>query len=151
MASLCRLIVIGCLSMAACAEAQVGGSPRGVVLPSPQLIHCRSVECSQLWNKNGGPAGYPAQVLTDIVNGEVVGLTAVYDQSVSIEELRSAIDTLYPKAAVHGLPGLWRVEPEQLVISLSGWKDGTKRVIYLKIVGKGDSLVPAAHINEPPK
>jgi hypothetical protein len=128
MASLCRLIAIGCLLVAFCADAQIGGTPSAIVLPSPRLIHCRSVECSQLWNKNGGPAAYPAQVLTDVVNGEVVGLTAVYDKSVSIKELGSAIDTLYPKAAIHGLQGLWRVEAEQLAIQLSERKDGTKQL-----------------------
>lgn len=151
MANWFRLIAVGCLMVASHADAQVGGSPRGVVLPSPQLIHCRSVDCSQLWNRNGEPAAYPAQVLTDVVNGEVVGLTAVYDKSVSIEDLRSAIDTLYPNAAVHGLPGLWRVEPEQLAIQLSDWKDGTKRVIYLKIARRASDLVPSAHINTPAK
>jgi hypothetical protein len=153
MASLCRLIAIGCLLVGFCADAQVGGSRRGVVLPSPQLIHCHSVECSHLWNKDGGPADYPAQVLTDVVNGEVVGLTAVYDKSVSVKELQSAIDMLYPKAAIHGLPGLWRVEAEQLVIQLSDRNDGTKQLIYLKILKKGtnSSLVPSAHITDPTK
>jgi hypothetical protein len=56
-----------------------------------------------LWKKpRGDAAAYPAQVLTDVVHGEVVGLTAVYDKSVSIEELRSAIDELYPKDAIDG-------------------------------------------------
>jgi hypothetical protein len=82
------------------------------------------------------------------VNGEVVGVTAVYDKSVSIEELRSAINTLYPKAAIHGLAGLWRIEAEQLVVQLSDRRDGTKQLIYLKIVkpGGASSLVPSAHI-----
>ena len=149
MASLFRLIAVACLSVTFCASAQVGGSPREVVLPSPQLIHCRSVQCSQLWNKNGGPGTYPAQVLTDVVNGEVVGLTAVYDKSVSVEELRSAIDKLYPNAAIHGLSDLWRVESDQLVIRLFDRKDGTKLLIYLKIVRGADSLVPSAHITNP--
>lgn len=152
MTSLCRLIAIGCLLVALCANAQVGGSLRAVVLPSPQLIHCRSVECSELWERNGGPADYPAQVLTDIVNGEVVGLTALYGKSVSIEELRSAIHTLYPNAEViDGPPWVWRVKPEQLVIQLSERKDGTKQLIYLKIARGYSSLVPSAHINGPTK
>lgn len=149
MASLFRLITSGCLLVAFCA-AQVVGSPSGVVLPSPQLIHCRSVQCSHLWNGDGRPAAYPAQVLTDVVNGEVVGLTAIYDKSISIEELRSAIDTLYPKAE-RLPPGLWRVKAEQLVIQLYERKDGTKQLIYLKIASSYDSLVPSAHINKLPK
>ena len=153
MASLCRLIAIGCLLAASYADAQVGGSPRAVVLPSPQLIHCHSVECSHLWNKNGRPASYPAQVLTDVVNGEVVGLTAVYDKSVSIEELRSAINTLYPNTEViHGPVWVWRVAAEKLAIQLSDRKDGTKQLIYLKFVKRGDhDLVPSAHIMDSAK
>lgn len=150
MASLFRLITGGCLLVAFCA-AQVVGSPSGVVLPSPQLIHCRSVQCSHLWNGDGRPAAYPAQVLTDVVNGEVVGLTAIYDKSVSVKELRSAINALYPNAAAHGLPDMWRVEPEQLAIQLSDWKDGTKWVVYLKFARNPNSLVPSAHINKLPK
>jgi hypothetical protein len=78
--------------------------------------------------------------------GEVVGLTAVYDKSVSVEELRSAIDKLYPKAAIQDLPGLWRVEAEQLAIQLSARKDGAKQLVYLKFTRRPDSLVPSAHI-----
>ncbi len=151
-ASLCRIIAIGCLLVGFCAGAQVGGSRRGVVLPSPQLIHCRSAECSQLWKKApGDAAAYPAQVLTDVVHGEVVGLTAVYDKSVPVEELRSAIDELYAKDAIDG--SMWRVEAEQLEIQLCEWNDGTKWLIYLKLVKNGDtsSLVPSAHIFDPTK
>jgi hypothetical protein len=157
MASLCRLTAIGCLLVVLCADAQVASSPRGVVLPSPRLIHCRSAECSQLWKKDSGDtASYPAQVLTDVVNGEVVGVTAVYDKSVSIEELRSAIETLYPNPehAIHGPRGSsWRLEAEQLVIQLYGRKDGTILLIYLKVVkaGGASSLVPSAHLIDPTK
>ena len=143
-----RSIAIGCLLIASRANAQGGGSQRVVVLPNPQLIHCRSAECSKLWTKASGDAtAYPAQVLTDVVHGEVVGLTAVYDKSVSTEELRAAINALYPnpKDAMYRL--LWRVEADQLVIQLSGRKDGTKQLIYLKIDRSGDSHVPSAHIN----
>ncbi len=150
MTSLCRLIAVGCSLASFCADAQVGGSPREIVLPSPQLIHCRWVECSQLWKKDSGDtAAYPAQVLTDFVDGEVVGLTAVYDKSVSALEIQSAIDKLYGKwkVPVHGdILRLWRVEPEQLAIQLADQKGGTKQVIYLKF-GIDSSLVPSAHID----
>jgi hypothetical protein len=79
--------------------AKTGDSTRKIALPNPQLIHCRSVQCSQLWNQDSNDGGtvYPAQVLTDIVNGEVVGLTAVYDKSVSTQKLRTTIDSRYTK------------------------------------------------------
>lgn len=147
MSSAYRVIaVIGYLLASLCAGAQVGDSTRKIVLPNPQLIHCRSAECSQLWKQDSGDGGvvYPAQVLTDLVNGEVVGLTAVYDKSVSKKELSAAINTLYQKWALQG-DGLWRVEPERIVIALSESSDGAKEVIYLKLKPDG-SLVPSAHI-----
>lgn len=136
-------------------HAQAVGGTRKIVLPNPQLIHCRSAECSQLWKQDSGDGGavYPAQVRTDFVNGEVVGLTAVYDKSVSTQELRGAIDTLYAKWKV-ALDGsslfLWRVEPKQLVVQLTDRDDGTKLVIYLKI-GTYGSHVPSAHIDPSPQ
>ncbi len=142
------IAAIGCLLASLCASAQVGDHTRKIVLPNAQLIHCRSAECSQLWKQDSGDGGvvYPAQVFTDLVKGEVVGLTAVYDKSISQQEIRTAIDTLYPKAAYRDLPGMWRVESEQLLIQLSGRTDGTKQLIYLKIGKSLDDFVPSAHI-----
>jgi hypothetical protein len=140
---------VGCLLVAFCASVQAGEGTRRIVLPNPQLIRCHSAECSQLWKEDSGDGGavYPAQVLTDLVNGEVVGLTAVYDKSVSTGELRSALNTLYAKWSALGNPTMiWRVEPEQLVAQLSDRDDGTKLVIYLKI-GTYAAHVPSAHID----
>lgn len=154
MSTVYRVIAgMACLLASLCASAQVGGGTRNIVLPNPGLIHCRSAECSQLWKHDSGDGGvvYPAQVFTDFVNGEVVGLTAVYDKSVSEKELRRAINALYEKSAVHTadgtvIDGLWRVESEQFVIQLAGRKDGIKQLIYLKMAKKGGDLVPSAHI-----
>lgn len=142
------IAVMGCLLASLCANAQVSDRTRKIVLPNPQLIHCRWAACSQLWKQDSADGGvvYPAQVFTDFVNGEVVGLTAVYDKSISEEEIRSAIGTLYPKAETPGLPGMWRVEAEQLVIQLSQRKDGIKQLIYLKIGKSVGDFVPSAHI-----
>ena len=103
-----RMAPVACLLVSLCAGAQVANSTRKIVLPNPQLIHCRLAECSQLWKQDSNDGGtvYPAQVLTDFVNGEVVGLTAVYDKSVSTEELRGAINALYPKSTIQGTD-LW--------------------------------------------
>jgi len=140
------MAAIGCFLASLCAGAQAGAGIRKIVLPNPQLIHCRSAECSQLWKQDSGDGGvvYPAQVFTDFVNGEVVGLTAAYDKSVSERELHVAINTLYEKW--ERLDGLWRVEPEQIVIQLSERSDGTKQLIYLKVSKGMASLVPSAHI-----
>jgi hypothetical protein len=142
------IAAVGCLLISLCAAAQVGDGTRKIVLPNPQLIHCHSALCSQLWKEDSADGGavYPAQVLTDLVDGEVVGLTAVYEKSLSSAELRSAIDNLYGKWALPRAPtALWRVAPEQLVIQLYERTDGTKQVIYLK-VGTFGSHVPSAHI-----
>jgi hypothetical protein len=139
------IAVVGCLLSSVCAGGQAVENTRKIVLPNPQLIHCRSAECSQLWKQDSGDGGvvYPAQVLTDLFNGEVVGLTAVYDKSVSKRELQAAINELYETSAL--LDGLWRVESERIVIQLSEPSDGTKRLIYLKVKPDG-SLLPSAHI-----
>ncbi|MGA2744843.1 MAG: hypothetical protein ABSE44_09155 [Candidatus Sulfotelmatobacter sp.] len=147
------IAAVGCLLVSLCVVAQVGGSPRKIVLPNPRLIHCRSVDCSQLWKQDSGDGGavYPAQILTDVVDGEIVGLTAVYDKSVSTQELQAAVDALYSKSiAVQGSKGcVWRVEPEQLAIQLSGRNDGATQLTYLKFVKYGElcALVPSAHID----
>jgi hypothetical protein len=139
-----------CLLASLLAGAQAGERTRNLVLPNPKLIHCHSAECSQLWKQdsNDGVTVYPAQVLTDVVDGEVVALTAVYDKSVSRQELQVAIDTLYAKWKVElhgGRLSLWRVESEQLAVSLADGDNGTKQVAYLKF-GTYKSLVPSAHI-----
>lgn len=146
------IAAISCSLASLCAGAQVGANTRNIVLPSPQLIHCRSAECSQLWKQDSADGGvvYPAQVFTDFVNGEVVGLTAVYDKSISTEEIRKAINALYEKWELLDLRrqkgGLWRVEPEQIVIQLAERSNGTKQLIYLKVSKGMDSHVPSAHI-----
>ncbi len=128
-----------------CANAQT--SPRKVVLPNPQLIHCHSADCSQLWKQDSTDGGivYPAQVMTDFVNGEVVGLTAVYDKSVTREEIRAAVMALYA-ASLQILPDNWRIESEQLVIAIYDGQDGAKQITYLKIGGTFASHVPSSHL-----
>jgi hypothetical protein len=137
-----------------CAGAQAAGGTRKIVLPNPKLIHCHSATCSQLWREGSveGEAIYPAQLLTDLANGEIVGVTAVYDKSVSATEIRAAINAFYGKwqLAFHDDASdtklwLWRVEPEQLAIQLSDRDDGVRQVTYLKF-GTAGSLVPSAHI-----
>jgi hypothetical protein len=144
------IAAVGCLFAALCASAQAGESIRRIVLPSPQLMHCHSAVCSQLWKQDSGDsdAVYPAQILTDLVNGEIVGLTAVYDKSVSADELRAAINNLYGKWSLphSDSMSLWRIEPEQFAISTFDGADGAKEVTYLKF-GTYESHVPSAHID----
>ena len=127
-----------------------GQGARRIILPNPQLIHCREANCSQLWKDQPpvGSAVYPSQVLTDVVNGEIVGLTAIYDKSVSMDEIRAALNAAYGQWRIVDLDtkkmSVWRVEWEQIAIQLANWDDGT-RLIYLKFA-KYPDLVPSAHI-----
>ena len=107
-----------------------------------------------MWKQHShdGRTAYPAQVRTDIVDGEIVGLTAVYDKSSSTTELRAAIDALYGKWQVplHSSIGvwLWRVEPEQIAIQLADREDGVKQLIFLKFANAKSQLTPSAHIDQ---
>jgi hypothetical protein len=141
------IAAVGCVLAFLSAGAQAGDNTRKIVLPNPQLIHCRSAECSQLWKQDSSDGGtvYPAQVLTDFVNGEIVGLTAVYDRSVSRKEIRAAINALYGKSP-QVVTDIWRVESEQLAISISDGSNGAKQVTYLKF-GTFASHVPSAHLD----
>ena len=113
-----------------------------------------------MWRQDSddGDSVYPAQVLTDLVKGEVVGLTAVYDKSVSTEEIRAAVNRLYgkrPPSFHSDSMSTWRIEEEQFAISIFDGTDGAKELTYLKFVtyssgmkpGTYPSLVPAAHID----
>jgi hypothetical protein len=139
------MATIGCLLVALGSDAQTGKGTRRIVLPNPQLIHCHTAQCSQLWKEDSpdGGVNYPAQIFTDLVDGSVNGLTAVYDKSVSIEEVRAAINERYGNSAVAILDGVWRVEQEQLAIAITKQSDGTTQLTYLQF----DARQPSAHID----
>jgi len=77
-------------------------------------------------------------------------MTALYDKSVSVDDLKTAIDERYEKWAhtdfANSPVKLWRVEPEKFAIQLSvaGKEDekkniaeaGTKRAIYIAFGGR---------------
>jgi len=134
-----------------------------VVLPNPRLIGCEPANCSQLWQEGGADphAVYPKQVLIDVfgTDSRPRGVLALYDKSVSVDDIKTAIDARYGKWALSGndtLPvKLWRVEPEKFAIQLAVVdeagtkitlgqalagpvpkhppKDGLKQVIFLAI------------------
>jgi hypothetical protein len=139
------MATVGCLLVTLGSDAQMGKGTRKIVLPNPQLIHCHTAQCSQLWKEDSPDGGvtYPAQIFTDLVNGSVNGLTAVYDKSVSIEEVRAAINERYGHSAVAILDGVWRVEQEQLAIAITKQSDGTTQLTYLQF----DARQPSAHID----
>jgi hypothetical protein len=143
-------VIAVCFVASLWAAAQDKASTRKIVLPSPQLIHCHSAECSQLWKQDSGDprAIYPAQIFTDLVKGEIVGLTAVYDKSVSQDEIRAAINEIYGKfSLLRGGPmWVWRIESEEIAVSMYAGNGGATQVTYLKF-GTPQSVVPSAHID----
>ena len=105
-----------------------------IVLPNPRLLGCRALTCSQLWPVDASANDvYPRQVLVDIFGKTPcpLGLEAIYEKSVSLDDLKTAIDKEYVQ---WGQPGnaslpvkLWRVEPEKFAIQLAVTEDQTKK------------------------
>lgn len=83
----------------------------------------------------GSGTFYPWQVSFDFNNGAIIGLTALYDQPVTIDDLHTAVNERYGQWAVpyfrRGPMRIWRIEPEKFVISMSTNDDGMVQVIYL--------------------
>jgi len=85
--------------------------------------------CSQLWKQIDDGGVFIPPILTDFVNGEVVGLTAVYDKSCP-QRTPGAISKLYGDRflIVHSnAMSVWRIESEQLAISESDVSTGQRK------------------------
>jgi hypothetical protein len=78
---------------------------------------------------------YPWQVSLDFNDGGIIGLTALYDQPVTIDDLQAAVNERYgqwEKSQFRKGPmRIWRIEPEKFVISLSTNNEGMVQMIYL--------------------
>ncbi len=107
---------------------------RHVVLPNPKLLGCRSSGCSQLWQDNPAEANaiYPREVIVDLLGNNPCsfGVVALYEKSVSMDDLKASIDERYGKWARADnatLPvKLWRVEPRKFAIQLAVTEDRTE-------------------------
>lgn len=112
-------------------------SPRHIVLPNPALIGCRTGNCTRVLPDKaaGNDAVHPWQVSVDFTGDEVIGLTALYDQPTTIDDLQVAVDERYGKWAEArfrtGPVRIWRVEPEKFVIQLGVTDGGMIQLIYL--------------------
>lgn len=129
-----------------------------LLLPHPKLLRCKSADCFQLWSESPTEtnAVFPKQLIIDMNQDCLYGMTALYDKSIRLEDVKAAIDERYGKWAlaqfVNSPMKLWRVEPEKFAISLSvaGKKDekmkigeaGTKRAIYITFSGASGCNVP---------
>ena len=121
-------------------EAQ---NARDIVLPDFKLAGSSVSGLSRIWQdrqSSDADAIYPKAVSIDMDSNVVQGLTAIYDKSVSINEIQAAINKRYGKFAMarFEMPPvmLWRIEPEKFAISLSEADDGMKQLIYLKFDAK---------------
>lgn len=114
---------------------------RHIVLPSSSPMKACSSSRVQLWQDAPADtnAVYPAQVSFDhFINGSCPrGILALYDKSVSLDEIKAALDLRYSKWAQAGNSNikLWRVESEKFAIQLATVEDGVKQVIYIAFTG----------------
>jgi hypothetical protein len=95
-----------------------------VVLPNPELLHCRIGECAQMWSSVGAKPDdkAPWRVTIERLGNDPCpnGIIALYDKNVSTEELLGAVTEQYGSATVrNALPGgIWKDDSKHLVISL---------------------------------
>jgi hypothetical protein len=129
-----------------------------IVLPNPKLLRCKSTDCSQMRLEKSAEtnAVFPKQVSIDMNQSCLYGMTALYDKSIPLDDIRAAIDERYGKWAVPEFVNsplkLWRVEPEKFAIQLSiaTKKDekrnvadaGTKQAIYIAFGGRSACDIP---------
>ena len=130
-----------------------------LVLPNPKLLRCKSSDCFQLWLEKSAEtnAVFPKQLVIDMNQNCLYGMTATYDKPIPVEDVRAAIDERYGRWALplddpSGPVKLWRVEPEKFAIQLSvGDKKtekmniadaGTKQAIYIAFGGRTACNIP---------
>lgn len=130
------------LLLAAMSKPPSTGGPTGrVILPDPKVIRCSTSSCPSVLPEGNDPrVVYPWQVSLDYNNGSVIGLTALYDDPTTVDDVRAAVDERYGKFAFDSngkTPvNMWRVEPEKLAISLSTNEYGMVQLIYLTFDAK---------------
>jgi hypothetical protein len=113
-----------------------------IVLPNPALMGCKTGNCTQvLPDKIADPdAACPWQVSVDITGDKVIGLTALYDQPITIDDLQAAVDEHYGQWSVAtfrtGPVRIWRVEPQKFVIQLAVADSGMVQLIFLTLDAK---------------
>jgi hypothetical protein len=146
------------LSLAHCQTAKEEKSAR-LALPNAKLLRCKSSDCFQLWLEKSAEtnAVFPKQLVIDMNQNCLYGMTATYDKSIPVQDVRAAIDERYGRWALplddpSGPVKLWRVEPEKFAIQLSvaDKKDekmniadaGTKQAIYIAFGGRSACTIP---------
>ena len=142
-------VLMLCLAYGQTATGEIGSR---IVLPNPTLLRCKSSDCSHVWLEKSAEtnAVYPKQITIDMNQSCLYGMTALFDKSIPLDDIRAAIDERYGKWAVPEFVNsplkIWRVEPEKFSIQLSvaTKKDekrniadaGTRQAIFLAFEGK---------------
>ena len=125
-----------------------------LVLPNAKLLKCSASDCLQLWPEKSLEANavYPKQLIIDMNQSCLYGMTALYDKSIPVSDVKAALDERYGKWALPGnnnaaVPvNLWRVEPEKFAIQLGVASkrdqkmnladEETRQVIYIAFGGR---------------
>ena len=126
-----------------CGQVERAKSGR-IALPNPGLMTCES---ALLWqDEKGAAVAYPLQISMDHFDkdGCPQGVMAIYDKTISFDEVKEALDRRYAKWASLGNDRikLYRVESEKFAIQVTTIDDSLKetgtveekgmtRVIYL--------------------
>jgi hypothetical protein len=118
-------VVVLILGLAHCQSAKEENGSSRFVLPNPKLLRCKSSDCFQLWSEKSVEANavFPKQVIIDMNQSCIYGMTVSWDKSISIDDVKAAIDERYGKWALgqfaNSTMKLGRVEPEKFAIQLS--------------------------------
>ena len=128
-----------------------------IVLPNPKLLRCSTSDCFQLWSEaTEEKAIFPKQMIVDMGQGCIYDMTALYDKSVSLDQIVSAIDDRYKQSTVSGLSysslHVWRVEDQKFSIQVTvaskedekrnTTEPGTRQAIYIAFGGKAACGTP---------
>jgi hypothetical protein len=157
-----KRVIAAAVLMLGLAHGQAAKEEKGslLVLPNPKLLRCSASDCFQLWSEKSTEANavFPKQLIIDMNQSCLYGLTVLYDKSTPVNDVKAALDERYAKWALPdnndaAVPvKLWRVEPEKLAIQLrvADKKDekrniaevGTKLAIYIAFGGRSACNIP---------
>jgi hypothetical protein len=128
------VVAISLLVLGACASGRILlGAPTcraNLRLFNPAALGASVDEPTVLLHAAGRSSVGPVCVLTDIKDGKYTAATVTYPASVTLEETRDCIDSIYGQYRYKGLAGIWRIEKDKFTIALDRDEHGV-RLIYL--------------------
>jgi len=111
-----------------------------VFLPNSKLLGENIDECAALFKNNSiaNTIIYPDHVGLDVKDGKVYGVMFVYYDSLNLEKVEEAINSIYGEWSIKEFSGsksngrIWRVDPDKYSILLSKNKDGSFQLIFVQ-------------------